>query len=314
MAVDDTDAFLERRRLRRQVTWWRVIAAVVAVALIALAAYRGGHTRLGGPYVARLDIEGMILDDPARDRALRALRDDSDVAAVIVRIDSPGGTFAGSEALFRNLRAVAERRPVVAVMAETAASGGYMTALAADHVIAREGTITGSIGVLAGKATLQGLYGHLGITKDVVHRGDHAAIHSDYLPLSESERGRIQVEARTFYDDFLGKVAAGRGLSVDSVAAVAEGRVWTGQQALERGLVDQLGGLDDAIDEAKVLAGIARDALVPIVRLPRPRHGGVLSLLRWLPVGAAVQSLSPWLGVSLRERVWAVMPFQVRFF
>ena len=140
MAVDDTDAFLERRRLCRQVTWWRVLAAVVAVALIALAAYRGGHTRFG-PYIARLNVDGMIVDDPARDRALRELRDDNDVAALIVRIDSPGGTFAGSEALFRALRAVAERRPVVAVMAETAASGGYMTAIAADHIIAREGTM-----------------------------------------------------------------------------------------------------------------------------------------------------------------------------
>src|SRR5258708_23986799 len=161
MAVDDTDAFLERRRLRRQVPGWRGLGAVVAIGLIAAVAYRSGQTRLG-PYVARLSIDGMILDDPARDRALRALRDDNDVAALIVRIDSPGGTFAGSEALFRNLRAGAERRPVVAVMAETAASGGYMTALAADYVIAREGTITGSIGVLMQMPNVTGLLEPLG--------------------------------------------------------------------------------------------------------------------------------------------------------
>src|SRR5262249_59071235 len=134
MAVDDTDAFLERRRLRRQLTWWRVVAAVVAIALIGALAYRSGQTRLG-PYVARLNVDGMIVDDPARDRALRRLRDDNDVAALIVRIDSPGGTFAGSEALFRNLRAVAERRPVVAVMAGTATSGGYMMELAPVYVL-----------------------------------------------------------------------------------------------------------------------------------------------------------------------------------
>src|SRR5262249_53267408 len=157
-------------------------------------------------------------------------------------------------------------------LGDIAASGGYYIAAAGAPVVAESATITGSIGVLAGKATLHGLYALLGVSKDIVSRGENAAIHSDYLPLGARQRDRLETEAPAFYDDFLAKVAEGRQLDVASVAAVAEGRIWTGKQALERRLVDQLGGLDDAVREAKVLAGIGRDTPVPLERLPRPRR------------------------------------------
>ncbi len=284
MAVDDTDAFLERRRLRRQVTWWRVIAAVVAVALIALAAYRGGHTRLGGPYVARLDIEGMILDDPARDRALRALRDDSDVAAVIVRIDSPGGTFAGSEALFRNLRAVAERRPVVAVMAETAASGGYMTALAADHVIAREGTITGSIGVLMQMPNVTGLLERLGIRIDSIKSGPLKAVPNPFEPLTPEAREVAAGVIRDMYESFLTMVVDRRRIERDRARTIADGRIYTGRQARELGLIDALGGEEEA-RAWLATRGVSRDLRVRRVTIER--EDGILSGM----VSAAVRAV-----------------------
>ena len=245
MAVDDTDAFLERRRLRRQVTWWRVLAAVVAIGLIAAVAYRSGQTRLG-PYVARLNIDGMILDDPARDRALRRLRDDTDVAAVIVRIDSPGGTFAGSEALFRNLRAVAERRPVVAVMAETAASGGYMTALAADYVIAREGTITGSIGVLMQVPNVTGLLERIGIRIDVIKSDPLKAVPNPFEPLTPEAREVAAGVIRDMYESFLTMVVDRRHIARERARVIADGRIYTGRQARELGLIDALGGEEEA--------------------------------------------------------------------
>jgi len=288
---------------------------------LRLQALRAPH-----PPIAVVQVSGPIKtgENPPGGRAaagattlckeLDALAEDRNVSAVVLRVDSPGGSGLASDLIWRSAVRLRRAKPLVVSLGDVAASGGYYIAAAGAPVIAEAGTITGSIGVLAGKATLAGLYEHLGVTKDVVHRGDHAAIHSDYLPLGESERGRIRAEARAFYDDFLEKVASGRGLSVEAVAAVAEGRVWTGQQACARGLVDRIGGLEEAIDEAKVLAGIGRDVPVPIVRLPRGRRAGLLALLRRLPVGAPLGAVSPWLGLSLRERVWAVMPFQLRFF
>jgi protease-4 len=180
-------------------------------------------------------------------------------------------------------------------------------------VIAEGGTITGSIGVLAGKALLRGLYDHLGVTKEVVSSGRHAGLYSDYLPLGDETRKRLQTEAESFYRDFISKVAAGRHLSEEAVEAAAQGRVWTGRQAQALGLVDQLGGLERALAEAKVLAGFASDALVAVERYPRPRRLWKLSLnLR--PPRAQLASLFPWLEFITSERVWAVLPFRVRFF
>jgi protease-4 len=273
MAVDDTDAFLERRRLRRQVTRWRVLAALVAIALIGVAAYRGGHTRFG-PYIARLDVNGLIVDDPARDRTLRELRDDNDVAALIVRIDSPGGTVAGSEALFRNLRAVAERRPVVAVMAETAASGGYMTALAADYVIAREGTITGSIGVLMQIPNVTGLLERLGIRIDSIKSDPLKAVPNPFEPLTPEAREVAAGVIRDMYESFLTMVVERRHIERDRARVIADGRIYTGRQARELGLIDALGGEEEA------RAWLAQRGVAPTLRVRRleiERDDGILS-------------------------------------
>jgi protease-4 len=247
-------------------------------------------------------------------KELETLAERRDLSAVVLRVNSPGGSGLASDLIWRALVRLREKKPVVVSLGDVAASGGYYIAAAGNPVLAEAGTITGSIGVLAGKATLRGLYDHLGITKEIVRRGDHAAIHSDYLPLGESERSRITAEAQAFYDDFVDKVASGRNLGREAVAAAAEGRVWTGRQAHERGLVDRLGGLDEAISEAKALAGIPLGVPVPILRLPRPRRARLLSLLQMLPGGGSrLELLSPWLGISLGERVWAVMPFLLRF-
>jgi protease-4 len=185
-------------------------------------------------------------------------------------------------------------------------------------VFAEAGSITGSIGVIAGKANLRGLYDRLGVTKELVTRGKHAKIYSDYLPLEGEERARLQAEAESFYDIFLDKVADARKLSREATEAVAEGRVWTGRQAWTRGLVDELGGIEEALDAAKKLVGIPVDQPVSIERFPRPRRLWKLAVDFNLPnqsrMAADLVSLLPALRFVVRERVWAVLPFHLRFF
>ena len=271
MAIDDTDAFLERRRMRRQVTRWRIVAALVALLVIAAAAWRADIRGLaGGPYVARLNISGTIVDDPARDRALSALARDDRMSALIVRIDSPGGTVAGSEALYRQLRVIAARRPVVAVMAQTAASGGYMTALAADHIIAREGTITGSIGVLMQVPNVVDLLGRIGVRIDLIKSDPLKAVPSPLEPLTPEGRAAAETVVRDMYDMFLGMVVERRRLERDRARGLADGRIYTGRQAREAGLIDAIGGEDEA--RAWLAArGVARELRVRDVEIDRDR-------------------------------------------
>ena len=273
MAIDDTDAFLERRRMRRQVTRWRIVAALVALLVIAAAAWRADIRGLaGGPYVARLNISGTIVDDPARDRALSALARDDRMSALIVRIDSPGGTVAGSEVLYRQLRVIAARRPVVAVMAQTAASGGYMTALAADHIIAREGTITGSIGVLGGKMVTTAMWEKVGLTFDQVDAGANANMWNASRSFSPAEWDRFNAWLDRIYEDFTSKVADGRKLPKEKVLEIAKGRVWTGEDAKAIGLVDELGGYAVALKLAKAAAKIPESEKVKVAVFPSEKN------------------------------------------
>ncbi|MCK6554218.1 signal peptide peptidase SppA [Candidatus Binatia bacterium] len=249
----------------------------------------------------------------AATRDLAELRERPDIGAIVLRVASPGGSGLASDLLWREVTRARERKPVVVSFGDMAASGGYYVGVAGSSVIAGAGTITGSIGVLAGKAVLRGLYDRVGITKQLVTRGRHAALYSDYLPLGDEERELLRREAASFYDVFLDKVAAGRHLSRDAVAAVAEGRVWTGRQALALGLVDQIGGLEHALDEAKVLAGVTRETIVAIDRYPKPKRWWKLSLNLASP-HAEIMARWSWFGGLYRERVWALLPFRFRFF
>lgn len=245
-------------------------------------------------------------------RDLKHLRERSDIGAVVLRIVSPGGSGLASDLMWHEVVRTRACKPVVVSFGDVAASGGYYLGVAGDPVLAESGTITGSIGVLAGKALLRGLYDHIGVSKQLVTRGRHAALYSDYVPLGDEERLRLQAEATFFYDDFVGKVAAGRQLTHEAVAAAAQGRVWTGRQAQALGLVDQIGGIEQALEQAKVLAGLRPDERVAIERYPRPRRLWRLSLgLRRTQSRAEIV---PWLRFLLSERIWAVLPYNFRFF
>jgi len=185
-----------------------------------------------------------------------ALAEDDEVRAVVVRIDSPGGTVSASERLYAAVKRLSKRKPVVASMGDVAASGGYYVAAAADVIFASPGTITGSIGVFAGKVDLSALLAKAGVTRHVTRRGERADLETLSRAWTEGERAAMQDSVDAMYEAFLLRVAEGRKLSRAEVHAVAQGRVWTGAQALERKLVDRLGGLDEAVAEAAKRAGI----------------------------------------------------------
>src|SRR5207302_2485536 len=197
---------------------------------------------------------------------IRHAADDPAVSAIVVRVDSPGGDGNASDLIWRELfRARKEKgKPVVASMGDVAASGGYYVAAAAYEIVAEPSTITGSIGVFIGKFDAEELYGKLGLHLVTTKRGASADLFSSARALTGAERAMMQAWVDAFYDQFVDRVAEGRRMSRDQVDAVGRGRVWTGRQAQERGLVDRLGGLGDAIRIAKARAGIAADEAVQL--------------------------------------------------
>ena len=221
----------------------------------------------GGPQVLPFSRSSAGGDTIAA--ALREAAADDDVKAVVLRIDSPGGSVNGSETIWREVSRIrAAGRPVVASMGGVAASGGYYVAMAADAIVANPGTVTGSIGVVTGKLVARELKDRLGIGTDSVRTNANADAWSVNGRFTAEQQALVEAEADLFYGDFVRRVAEARGMSVDEVDAVARGRVWTGADAHERGLVDELGGLRTAVRRAKVLVGLDADAEVRLIGYP----------------------------------------------
>jgi protease-4 len=252
----DPDTLVDRRRLKRQISGWRIAAILAAGAAIAAGVARFGFLDLRD-YVAVLPVRGIIAEDSDRERAIRRAGDDDRIKAILVRIDSPGGTVVGGESLFRQLRAVGKHKPVVAVMGEVAASGGYMVALAADQIIAREGTITGSIGVIMQTADITGLLAKLGIAAEAIKSAPLKAVPSPLEKLTDAGRQATQRLVDDVYAMFVDMVAERRDLPHDRAIELADGRVYTGRQAKAVGLIDQLGGENEA-REWLATRGVAR--------------------------------------------------------
>lgn len=202
-------------------------------------------------------------------KAIREAATDDKVAAIVLRIDSPGGSALASDLIWRE--AERTKKPVVASLSDIAASGGYYIAVAADRIVAAPGTLTGSIGVVGGKVAIGGALDKVGVHTDVVSKGKNAGWLSMNEKFSDGEREAFLGTMKDVYRLFTSKVAAGRKLDAEKVESLAAGRVYTGRQALEAGLVDRLGTLDDAIDEAKKLAGIDAGEAVDRMLLPEPR-------------------------------------------
>ena len=229
--------------------------------------------------------------------ALREAGADDDVSAVVLRVDSPGGSVTASETIWREVVRLREAgKPVVASMGAVAASGGYYVSMAADAIVANAGTITGSIGVITGKLIARELKERLGIGSDSVRTNPNADAWSLNAPFTDEQHAHVTAEADLFYTDFVQRVAQGRNMTTEDVDAVARGRVWTGADAKDRGLVDELGGLRSAIDRAKVLAGFEADTEVRVVGLP---GSSLMEMLRPKPSSQPAAASLPEAVVAL---------------
>jgi protease-4 len=229
---------------------WPRIAYVVASGAI----HRGGGLRGVGAEAYR--------------QLLARLRGDESVRAVVLRIDSPGGDGLASDLLWRELRRIGREKPVVASLGDVAASGGYYLAAAADAILAEAGTVTGSIGVVAGKLNLEALYRRLGVKTEALERGARAGLLSETRALTPDERGALRGEVASHYELFLERVCEGRGRRREEVEPVARGRIWSGVRARSAGLVDALGGPLEALAEARRRAGLTADEPVQLDVLP----------------------------------------------
>lgn len=245
------DEMIDRRRLRRKLTFWRIATlGVAAVGVIAASAWMIGDDFSGTAtdHIAKVRIEGTITEDEDLLDVLDEVRESASVKGVILSIDSPGGTTAGGEAIFEAVRKLAAEKPVVAQVGTLAASAGYMIASASDHIVARQSSIVGSIGVLVQFPDLTGLMDKVGIKLEEVKSSPLKAEPSPFNPTTEPERAMIRALILDSYDWFVGIVDDRRPLSRPQVVALADGSVFTGRQALANKLVDALGGEAVAIE------------------------------------------------------------------
>jgi protease-4 len=241
----NTDRIIDRRRLKRSLTLWRVIGIVAVVSVIAVAV--GNHRDLvDDPYIATLDVNGIIIDDSDRDAVLESMIDDENVKALIVRIDSPGGTFVGGETLYLGIRAVAAEKPVVAVIGNVGTSAAYMAAIATQRILVSSGSITGSIGVIMQSADVTGLLEKVGIEALVVKSNDLKAQPNPLESFTPEARLMVQGVILDLHEIFVSMVAERRDMSLAQAFDLSDGRIMTGRQAVAAGLVDEIGGKKEA--------------------------------------------------------------------
>jgi len=244
---------------------------------------------------------GRTLGSDTMIDALKDARKDKDIKAIVFRIDSPGGSGLASDIIWREVVLAERKKPFIASMSDVAGSGGYYIAMAADTIVAEPGTITGSIGLVSGKFATKGFYEKLGMNIEIVTRGANAAMFSGARSFTPAERRKLLEQMWEWYTDFVHKAAEGRRTTEQKVDSVARGRVWTGGQAIDIGLVDVLGGLDRAVEIAKVKAGIPKDSPITIVIYPKRKISLVQRLFRSFSSDAAMGRAIDGLPSGLRS-------------
>ncbi|MBT1158125.1 signal peptide peptidase SppA [Aminobacter anthyllidis] len=286
------DDLIDRRRLRRKLTFWRIVTFLIAaLAIVAMSTWLAGE-RIPGvttDHIAKVRIEGTITEDEDLLRRLDEVRKSASVKGVILSIDSPGGTTAGGEAIFDAVRKLAAEKPVVAQVGTLAASAGYMIATASDHIVARKSSIVGSIGVLVQFPDLTGLMDKLGVKLEEIKSSPLKAEPNPFNPTTDEERAMMRNMIMDSYDWFVGIVAERRSMSKAEATALADGSVWTGRQALANKLIDEVGGEDQAI---AWLGTKGIDAKLEVIEWKPARTGSFL-----LPSSVA-QALGRALGIG----------------
>ena len=276
----DSDVIVDRRRIRRKLTFWRVMAALIAigaiviVGLVATPGGRGTLTTAGS--IARVNIEGLIRSDQNRVEALERL-ENSHAAAVVVHINSPGGTTAGSEQLYDALTRLKAKKPLVVVVEGLAASGGYITAIAADHIVARQSSLVGSIGVLFQIPNFSELMKTVGVKVEEVKSSPLKAAPNGYEPTSPEARAALESLVKDSYAWFRGLVKERRGMDDALLEKVADGRVFTGRQAVDLKLIDELGDEKTAVAWLVAQKNVQKDLPVRDYKLS-PRFGDLTFL------------------------------------
>jgi protease-4 len=276
----DSDVIVDRRRIRRKLTFWRVLAVIIAIAAIAVIGTlaspgaRGTFTSSGS--IARVTIEGLIRSDHERVEALEQL-EKSRAAAVVVHINSPGGTTAGSEQLYDSLVRLKAKKPLVVVVEGLAASGGYITAIAADHIVAQQSSLVGSIGVLFQFPNFTDLLKTVGVKVEEVKSSPLKAAPNGFEPTSPEARDALDALVKDSYAWFKGLVKDRRGMDDAQLAKVSDGRVFTGRQAVDLKLIDQLGDEKTAIAWLEAEKGVKKDLPVRDYKLA-PRFGDLTFL------------------------------------
>lgn len=251
-------------------------------------------------------------------RWIRNARKDKSVDAVVFRVDSPGGSAVASDVIWREVFLTKKEKPIVVSMSDVAGSGGYWVSMPASKIIAHPQTLTGSIGVLSGKINMSRLYNKIGVTSEKIAYGKRSDMYSSFRPLTPEEKKFIKKEILWVYDQFLTKVAEGRSMKKEEVDKIGKGRVWTGSQAQELGLVDELGGLTRAIEVAKELAHIPADEAVKVLVWPRKvRFIDMLlgrRLTEWgVGQNSRVEKIVQTLEFLERDKTLAIMPTWIAF-
>lgn len=254
-----SDSLIERSQLKRQLTFWRILAVlaiVIFVVIVSEKAIKKQETAKDSPYIARIKIEGVITDNQEQQKFLREVENNDEIKAVILYLDTPGGSAAGGETILNQLRAIGKKKPVVVTMRSVCASAGYMISLGAERVYALDGTLTGSIGVILQSADFTELAQKIGVKPVIIKSGPYKDILNPARPITQEERDLLQTSIDSFYNAFVDMIVESRKLPRDEVLAIADGRVFSGRQALERKLIDSIGGEPEALEWLRKKRGI----------------------------------------------------------
>ena len=290
LSLSTADYLVDRRRLRKQVTFWRVVAFVVAaLAIIGLGLRFAVKSGVAGTHIARLSISGVITGDADTVKLIRSVADSKTAVAAVLTIDSPGGTTEGSEVLYEEIRRLAAKKPVVAVVGTVAASGAYIAALGADRIFVRGNSIVGSIGVLMQFPNVSGLMDKLGVKLESIKSSPLKAAPNGLEPTSEAARDAMASLIADSFAWFKGLVKERRQMSEDELARVDDGRVFTGRQGIPLKLVDAIGGEREAIAWLQAEKGVTKD--LP-VRDWKPEDG--FTGLKFTSLAADVAQAAGW--------------------
>ena len=300
------------QRIRKYDPEWRKPLPQIAVI------YAEGSIISGESFSNPLTGDKMMGDKTVTE-ALKIARLNSSIKGIVLRIDSPGGFIRPSDSIWREVTLAKSQKPLIVSMGDVAASGGYYIAAPADVIIAEPGTITGSIGVISGKYSLKGLYDKIGVKKEILKRGRYADFYTDYGDYPREEQEIIQKQIKLMYDDFVHKVAQGRNMTYDEVDKIGRGRVWTGNQAKENGLVDKVGGLDLALKVAKERSGLQKEDKIQLIHMS-PKSGILSKILDFglvkakFPFSELYPSIrtTKILELFSQDRMFMLMPYHVR--